>query len=176
VARLFFRQPVLADTWEEPAPPEGEAANDSPARLDGLRAVDRFGILLPSKAKTKNLPILDAGEEGPKAPAGKPWGNPRVTGAAILAGLIGPHQDCLQIRRIDSNANDLTLWTRGGSRVGWGSPPGKEAATEASTALKLNRLLSDCRLHGGLDLPEGPYNYNLRSRQRVPRQRLSPDR
>ena len=70
--QLVFRQPVLA----VPQP-------------EGLRVVDRRGVLLPATAPVEGLPVLHASVAPPKGIAGMPWGDPSVESAAARLGL--PH-------------------------------------------------------------------------------------
>jgi hypothetical protein len=106
--RLKLRTPVLGVVW-----PDGT-----------IRAVDRFGILLPRGADTHALPLLTA----PSTPAGlgKPWGDPRVEGAAAVAHALAPYQDRLQLRHFRFEGDDLHLRRdpTTGPVVIWGPPAG----------------------------------------------------
>ncbi|HXG09317.1 MAG TPA: hypothetical protein VNK04_05965, partial [Gemmataceae bacterium] len=49
-----------------------------------LRAVDRYGVLLPATAATEGLPVYEASAP-PSGPAGAPWGNEAIECAARTA-------------------------------------------------------------------------------------------
>jgi hypothetical protein len=73
--RLTYRTPVLA------VPQSGQ-----------LRAVDRFGILLPATAAVQGLPVFPGDAPAPAGPAGTPWGDAAVEQAARAAVRAGPRE------------------------------------------------------------------------------------
>ena len=63
--RLIYRTPVLAIPLDKQ-----------------VRAVDRHGVLLPSNAPTRGLPVYDGAAPAPKGTPGTRWGDPNVEAAA----------------------------------------------------------------------------------------------
>jgi hypothetical protein len=119
----------------------------SVARPPGV--VDCHGILLPSSAMSKDLPVLSARVAFPASGPGQPWGDETVKAAAAVAGLLHPHLQTLKLRRcsIELNKGDLVLRTAG-TKVVWGRPPGRERPEEARAERKLQRLLERPELDG----------------------------
>ena len=123
--------------------------------VDGPRAVDGGGVLLPAAANDPTAPEL----LGPAPPAGlqgEPWADERVAAAARTAAALRPHQGRLGIRSIDVVNSEITLGWRLG-KVDWGRPPGEESADEAAAAEKVRRLLDFAGGHDG-----GLWELNLR--------------
>jgi hypothetical protein len=111
--------------------------------------VDRYGMLLPSSAQRKDLPVLRARVTFPMAGPGQPWGDETVKAAAAVAGLLHPHLEKLKLQRcsIELNKGDVVLRTAG-TKVVWGRPPGRERPEEARAERKLQRLLERPELDG----------------------------
>lgn len=109
IVELQFRTPVLGIRL-----PDGT-----------IRAVDRFGYLLPRSADTHALPLLEC--PTPPAALGKPWGDPRVEGAAHVAEALAPYQDRLQLLVFRFHDDDLILRRdpKSGPTVIWGPPTGE---------------------------------------------------
>jgi hypothetical protein len=95
---------------------------------------------------------------------GTPWPDQRIQDAAQIADMWGDAGLPLGLVRIvnyspaETNLADMgpyELWTRQGTRVIWGQPPGREAAGEDTAAVKKQRLLDYIAQHGSLDaLPQ----------------------
>jgi hypothetical protein len=125
-AQLTFRVPVLAVQF-----------------AGGVRAVDGNGILLPRGADTQGLPVLMV-TSAPSAGSGRPWGDPRVEGAAKVATVIRPHQESLKLTAFEwDEGGNLALRRRPESWpvIVWGRAPGDEVEREPLAAQKLQRLL-----------------------------------
>jgi hypothetical protein len=111
--------------------------------------VDRDGVVLPSSAGRKDLPILRARVTFPMAGPGQSWGDDTVKAAAAVAGLLHPHLQTLRLQRcwIELHKGDLVLRTVG-TKITWGRPPGHERPEEARAERKLQRLLERPELEG----------------------------
>jgi hypothetical protein len=121
---------------------------------DGMvpcRAVDRHGVLLPVKATTSGLPILNGAVMLPAGRAGTAWGDPHVSAAAASAALLSAHRERLGLGDADWELEgDVLILGRPGLRVVWGRGPGSEAKGEASAPMKVQRLLDYAEAHNGL--------------------------
>jgi hypothetical protein len=135
-------------------------------QAEGVRAMDGQGVLLPPSASTKGLPVWRGPASLPMGPAGSTWGDASLESASQVAGELQPHQDRLHLAAVLTTGGEVTLTTLAGSRILWGRPPGKEKDGEASTSVKVERLLEHCRKHGDLDHPEGPCEYDVRPANR----------
>jgi hypothetical protein len=133
----------------------------------GLYPVDAEGCLLPSQdfqADEIDLyPRLQYAGGDPSVPAGAPWGDPTVTGAAALAGLLTraetggvPWQkfglrDIWILAAERSPANDdaviFGLSTAGDSQIVWGHAPGADAL-EPTAAQKLLKIAQFVEKYG----------------------------
>jgi hypothetical protein len=111
--------------------------------------VDRDGVLLPSSAQRKDLPVLRARVSFPMAGPGQPWGDDTVKAAAAVAGLLHPHLQTLKLQgcRIELDRGDVVLRTAG-TTVIWGRPPGRERPEEPPAERKIQRLLERPELEG----------------------------
>ncbi len=125
----------------------------------GLYPVDREGILLPPSdfkaADAERFPIATQVRSLPVGPAGTPWGDEAVVGAARLAVAIIDDQDrspawetfgmaAISILAPQQPAKSLEevtlgLTTHAGSQVVWGRPPGADLL-EPTVEQKLLRL------------------------------------
>ena len=133
----------------------------------GLYPVDAAGVLLPpgdfTRAAAESLPVIEE-VPTPPGPAGTPWPDEAVTGAAAVAAALADEWDALGLAAVvpvhpadwgtdrvpavfaaDRDAARpagvrFALRTRGGSRIYWGRPPGGEHPTEVTTAQKIGRL------------------------------------
>ncbi len=125
----------------------------------GLYPVDRDGILLPpsdfAAADAERFPIVTQVRSVPVGPAGDPWGDEAVLGAARLAEalindqerspawetfgmaaitILGPERPAQALEEVT-----LGLTIHNGSEVVWGRPPGADLL-EPSVEQKLMRL------------------------------------
>ena len=143
--------------------------------VNGLLPVDGDGVLLPpddfSAVERTHYPWLVNIPSRPMSSPGNAWGDPRVTGGALLAAALEPAWQRLAIDRIapldapdrlDLPQTTYELFTRGGSRVIWGHAPGAETAGEPAAAGKLAQLQEYRDGHGSLDGPHGPQQFDLR--------------
>lgn len=83
------------------------------------RAVDGYGVLLPAGAPTQDLLRYRGPASEPKGPAGTPWGDAAIEGAAKAAAALAPLQDRLHLTEVALVADGLVF--SGGITVGWGS-------------------------------------------------------
>jgi hypothetical protein len=135
--------------------PRVELIFRTPALAVGGRVVDGQGVLLPATASADGLIPLRGEIPPPAGPAGAPWGDAAVEGAARTVVALRPFQDCLRLTDAESAADGLTL--TGQVLLRWGKPElGDPAAVEA----KLARLREACAKPGGpgdvIDLRAGP--------------------
>jgi len=143
--RLRFRLPVLAV-------PLGKQ----------VRVVDRHGVLLPGAVETEGLPTLLGKVTRQSGPTGSAWEDPVVQAAARTAGFLHGQQQRLQLAEVEYRRGEVILWTAGGSRIFWGSPPGDEAAGEASAVLKRDRLLLNFDQRAEAGQAERAWEHDLR--------------
>ncbi|HEY1861028.1 MAG TPA: hypothetical protein VGG61_11770 [Gemmataceae bacterium] len=129
---------------------------------EGVRAVDGQGVLLPSTASTKGLPVWRGPASLPMGPPGAIWGDSPLEAAAQVAGALHPYQDSLHLAAVLTTGGDVTLTTQFGSRILWGRPSGNEKNGEAGASVKVERLLGHCRKYGDLDHPDGPCEHDMR--------------
>lgn len=113
---------------------------------DGDRAVDRFGVRLPSAAAAPTLPRLD-GDVNPPGRQGQAWGDERVEAAARTAAFLAPYQDRLHLRTFDAAADGALTLSGTSGRVRWGKAPGAEPLGEPSAEAKVRRLLDMAANH-----------------------------
>ncbi len=146
----------------------------------GVYPVDRAGVLLPpqdfSAEHTAEFPLLINAPSIPQGPAGTPWGDPAVEGAARLAEVLAPGQrlsDYWQRLGLEAiallprtqtgdkpAAPQYELLTDSGTRILWGHAPGEDVL-EPSPAQKLDRLLRYLDAYGGFDQPYGPRRLDI---------------
>jgi hypothetical protein len=147
----------------------------------GAYPVDVEGVLLPpadfSVAEARRFPHLRNVKSQPAGPAGVPWGDVIVVGAARLATTLAPGQDLsrywdrFQLEAIEAPVPgqaepqlaelNYELVTRGGSRIVWGRPPGGDEL-EPPPAQKLGRLEQYLSRYGSFEAPDGPYRIDIR--------------
>ena len=108
------------------------------------------------------FPRIVADGAVPSGPAGTPWGDARILGAARIATAFGSRWAETGLYRIVAYHTDgeflsvekepsFDLVSRTGTRVRWGHTPGKEATGESQASLKLKRLFQIISEHGSLD-------------------------
>ncbi|HND53562.1 MAG TPA: hypothetical protein PLV92_14235 [Pirellulaceae bacterium] len=145
----------------------------------GLLPVDAKGVLLPpqdfSPEQTRDYLRIAAGNTLPTGPAGTPWGDERIAGAAQVALALSDVWRDFQFYRITAvtateasrrrGANQaFELSTRAGHRVVWGHAPGQEPATEATAAEKIARLKKYFEQNGDLPSDPGSIELDLRNK------------
>lgn len=141
----------------------------------GPYPVDGEGVLLPrddfSPVEISRYPQLTGVGTVPQGPVGMRWGDPRVLGGAQIAAIIGPAWEELGLDRIVLASSEpgppeefvYELYTKGGTRIVWGRPPGADTPGEVPAADKLARLRSYKREHATLEGPRGPQDLDVRS-------------
>lgn len=145
------------------------------------------GLLLPPKdfsgRDVKFFPIIQNVQSRPQGPAGTPWGDPALVGAARLASVLAPQWrkfDLVAIRispRVEENRSSddpiFELSTSGGSRIIWGRMPGSTYPGELSTQQKVGKLEKYLTDFGTFEKPNGPYEIDIRHWQETTRRPLS---
>ena len=148
---------------------------------NGLYPVDVHGILLPgiddfTQVEASQYPCLDPVEQltAPTVALGEHWGDERVVGAAEIAGAFGPDWQKLQLKRIAPETAQRSaypgvfsyvLFTRGGTKIIWGRPPGSELPSEARAADKIAWLKEFVEVRGSLDGSEHRMLLDVRNRK-----------
>lgn len=140
-----------------------------------LFLVDHRTVLLPAqdtpRAELERLPHLVAIESPPLAVPGEPWGSVRVAGGAALATELADVWEPWNLARIlpfrvvapDGREQiHFSLFTRGGSHIVWGQPPGVEDSSEPPAQQKLARLEAYRARVGTFDGPSGPLDLDVR--------------
>ncbi len=132
---------------------------------DGLCPVDTQGVYLPtadfSSPEARRYPWLTGFHTtAPAGGAGHHWGDERVVGAAEIAAAFLEDWTKLGLERIEpvvpersayQGVYDYLLFTRGGTKIIWGRPPGSELPSEAAAADKIARLKEFAEVRGSLD-------------------------
>jgi hypothetical protein len=157
-AELVYRRPVLMVQ-----------------RPGELLPVDEQGVLLPredfSPIEARRYPRLQGIDTAPIGPEGTRWGDARVFGGAQIAAAFGPawHQlklDCIvpyataDVRY--GHEYTYEFFTRGGTRIHWGRPPGLEMPGEPPAPDKLARLVKHHEENGTLEGSSGPQQLDVR--------------
>jgi hypothetical protein len=146
-----------------------------------LLPVDGFGIWLPgedfSQKQKESYPCLAGIERRPIQPVGHAWGDPRVVEGAAIAKALLPVWSRLKLYRIQTPAGATSpsgpayeLYTRAGTRIVWGFPPGSQTLGEPTPEEKVARLLQYATAHGSLDA--GPA-FDVRSLPAVAKEKRS---
>jgi hypothetical protein len=137
-----------------------------------LLPVDAEGVLLPSgdfsPIEKQSYACLGGIDTRPMRPVGQPWGDGRVLDGAQIAAAFGPAWQQLKLYRIQPSPASLAareptyeLFSRAGTRIIWGLPPGTKVLGEASPAEKIARLQQYAADHGGLDTQGSPMTLDL---------------
>jgi hypothetical protein len=150
----------------------------------GTYPVDQEGVLLPpsdfSASDVDLFPRVDGVQTTPRGPAGQPWGDSAVIGAARLAAiLLQPRSGQIPWKRygfdriavlarqgpVASVENFVFgLTTIDESRIVWGHGPGFDAL-EPSVDQKLERLNRFIADNGGLQVRNEPVRIDVRDWQ-----------
>lgn len=161
-------------------------------RVSGeLLPVDAEGVLLPpgdfSPVEAADYPQLVGIETVPLGPPGTRWGEPKVTGGAEIAAVLGLVWQQLGLNRIvtssmvqigDDDAYTYELFTRGGTRIIWGRAPGSDVPGEVPAGDKVAWLTGYHKENGTLDGVDGPQTLDVRDLGSVrvtPRTAATPD-
>lgn len=139
-----------------------------------LLPVDAEGVLLPHEdldftpTERRSYPCLGGIDTRPMRPVGQPWGDGRVLDGAQIAAAFGPAWQQLKLARIQPSPASLAaheptyeLFSRAGTRIIWGLPPGTKVLGEPSPAEKIARLQQYVADHGGLGTPGSPTTLDL---------------
>jgi hypothetical protein len=128
--------------------------------------VDGKGVLLPHDALSEALPIWRGPNSLPLGAAGTLWGDKDIEAAASVLDLLLSKEDQLHIRAAAGRTGEIHLTTRGGSRLIWGNPPGKELKGEAAAKDKAGYLVKYCQSNGDLEHPGGAHEFDLRPKEK----------
>ena len=131
VVDVECREPVAMVNWQ-----------------NGVLAIDAEGVVLPSddfaSAVLDRYPRVAGIESSPQGTEGFPWGDVAVEEAAAVAVALGPEWKTLGLVEIhpvrERNARMWELAAADGSRILFGSAPGRELSGEPPAAAKLARL------------------------------------
>jgi hypothetical protein len=159
---LIYRRPVAMVEVSGPA----------------LLPVDRDGFVLPtedfSSLDAKHYPRISEIKTSPIGPVGTRWGDTRVTGAARVAAVLAEHWEPLALGQIVPSGRQTTapggretdayeVYTKAGTRIDWGRPPGAEVSGEATADHKIAALLEYAAKHGGtLDDAKNSHRIDVR--------------
>jgi hypothetical protein len=140
----------------------------------GLLPVDVEGAWLRSEdfspIEASRYPRLVAIPSLPVGSVGTRWGDSRVVGGAEVAAALASVWSQLQLVRIVPSSRpesgehySYEVFTRGGTRIIWGLPPGADVSGSVPAAEKVARLQQYAADFGGLDGPGGPRQLDVRS-------------
>jgi hypothetical protein len=143
-----------------------------------LLPVDAEGVVLPtedfSPLDARHYPRIGEIKTSPSGPVGTRWGDTRVSGGALVAAAIAENWEPLALNHIVPSGRQGTaagvretdayeLYTKAGTRIDWGRPPGAEISGEAPAASKIASLVDYAAKHGGsLDDPKKPQRLDVR--------------
>lgn len=142
----------------------------------GYWPVAADAVLLPpeefSPEQTRHFLRVIVEHSQPEGPAGTPYGDERVAGAARIADLLQAHRERLQLEHVLVVAQrtetgtlaepTYELYTAGGTRILWGRSPGREGPGEVTASEKVARLLAYVEQRGPLDSATGAAELDLR--------------
>jgi hypothetical protein len=152
----------------------------------GCFPIDATGMVLPpadfSSADLKRYPNIRGLSLPERMQPGNASKNPALFAAARLAGLLAPQWEKLQLESIvvtdhpDAKSHvpriTLELHSDNGSRIVWGRDPETQYPGELTPAQKVGRLESYLKEFGGFDLPNGPYEIDIRHWEEISRRPL----
>lgn len=162
--------------------------------VDGFYPVDRHGTLLPARdfspSDVERYPVIERVSSVPLGTLGEPWGDPAVSGAALLASTLNQSENgkpafwsemglaaivVPQRVALAENADELQfeLRTSGGTLISWGRSPASRHPGELTAAQKMQRLADFRRDFGGFDDPHGPWQIDIRPWQGIQRSTLA---
>lgn len=158
---LDFRDPVAQVFF--PAYPQTLPIDAS------ARVIDREVVDFSKIESLPRIQVFQPTSEGLQT--WTPWPDPRIVGAAHLAQLLGEAWPSLgfyqivsfQQPGIDAAPGPLKLYTRDGTVVTWGAPPGDEPENEASAVQKFQALAEFVLQEGPFDQLRPKQNFDLRS-------------
>lgn len=195
IAAAFQKHPwvekVVKVTKQVPARVDVELVYRRPVAMvevpTGLLPVDSSGVLLPptefTAEEARRYPLITQPKTSPRGAIGTSWDDPQVAAAAKLAAVLLPHWKQFNLAAIVIPAGiDLRaplvelvfeLHTKGGSRIVWGRAPGVVYPLELSPEQKIGRLEECLTRFGGFDLPDGPYEIDIRHFKEITRFQLT---
>jgi hypothetical protein len=198
LAQAFGRHPWVEALVEirisKPARIEVELIYRKPVAMievpDGMYPVTADSFLLPPKdfsgRDVKFFPVIRNAQSRPQGPAGTPWGDVAVAGAARLASVLESRWrefDLIAIHIPPPGEANLTLddliydlTTSGGSRIIWGRAPGSNYPGELSTEQKIGKLKKYLSDFESFENPNGPYEIDIRHWQDTSRRPLTSNR
>jgi hypothetical protein len=113
-----------------------------------LRTVDSDGVVLPPGVSTNGtLSWREIGETPlpPMVPSGNMWADHRMLAAARTAEFLGGDRETLGLASAGATEDgEVTLWTKSGATIVWGTVPGEEKANEPAARWKASRLREMC--------------------------------
>lgn len=143
----------------------------------GYYPLDHAAILLPTadftSSEPKKYPQLTGINSPPMGPVGSRWDDPRVTGAATIAGTLIDDWERWKLRAIvpsaqpngGKNHDEYTyqLVTLGGTEINWGHALFREVAPEPKAEQKIARLRQYFAENGSLDPKSSEKPLDLRT-------------
>jgi cell division septal protein FtsQ len=183
LAKAFALHPWVAQVvrvTKRPAGADVELVYRKPVCMvevpGGLYPVDAEGVLLPSSdfspLEARAYPRLSGILTVTEGPVGTAWQDARVLGAAKIAAVLLDAWEELKLNRLapaTSGARPLSttepaydIFTKAGTRILWGHPPGAELPDEPAPPEKLARLRKYAALRGGLDGALSPEDIDVR--------------
>jgi hypothetical protein len=153
----------------------------------GFYPVGADGLLLPPADFTADdaarYPRIQGVLSTPDGPAGTPWGDVGVVGAARLAEVLVPIWQRLGLgailvpkreqAEVPLDSLNYVVLTPGGSRIIWGRAPGSSHPGELAPEQKIGRLQKYFADFGSFDKPHGPYEIDIRHWQEISRRPLA---
>lgn len=136
---------------------------------DGALPIDAQGVVLPTfdftSEEAAGYPRIAEINNTPAGAVGKPWGDPRVAGAARVAAALLNDWQALKFSHIVTAGGRpgregvdyvYAVFTTSGTRILWGAAPAGDGLGEAPAAQKVTRLKQYLADNGSLDGPDGP--------------------
>lgn len=143
----------------------------------GLLPIDTESVLLPpddfSPNEAAQYPRIAVGNSLPVGPVGTPWGDRRISGAALIIAALQQHWKTLDLHRVVVSPDTppgteptYLLSTRGGVQIRWGRMPGHEEANEARISVKIARLVRYVADNGPFDVAHLPTELDVSDARR----------
>jgi hypothetical protein len=143
----------------------------------GYYPLDHAATLLPTadftSSEPKKYPQLTGIASPPLGPVGSRWDDPRVTGAASIAGTLIDDWERWKLKAIvpssqadgGKNHDEYTyhLLTEAGTKINWGNTLFREVSPEPTAEQKIARLRQYFTEHGSLDPQSSEKALDLRT-------------
>lgn len=107
---------------------------------DQEKAVDRYGILLPAQALSRELPLLQGTVERPAGRTGTAWGDIQIERAASTTAYLRQQGVPIEGATVEVKRGEIFITTKNGLAIRWGNPPGAEKTDEPSAEARSARL------------------------------------